>query len=951
MICRLRWRIRQRSVEDASASAINVLANDTDVDGGPKSVASVTQPTKGTVVITGGGTGLTYQPAGNFCNNPPGTTPDTFTYTLNGGSTATVSVTVDCANDAPLGPSTAPTYEALANMRLSVPAGTGLLAGATDPDGGTTLTVDNVSITSPAGGLVDINTSTGAFDVTGPPGLVGAMTFTYEVCDDGIPPPSTCSGDITATVNFAGPVIWFVDAAKSTTGNGTLDSPFKTLAEASTAIGTDTGEGVFLFSGSYATGFTLRTSGRLVGQATTGSTFDQLFGLTSVPTGVQARPATAGAAVTVGGPVTLATTGFVRGVAINTTTGGLSGSTITGVDVAQTAVTSTNGPALSLSGVGGSVNLTSLNQAAGTNAVNVANSAADVTIQAGAIASTTTSAVTLDGGAGAFTSVASIAVSAGRAVEVKNRPAASTATFSGSVTATGGTGIALPTNNVSASVVFSGALTLSTGANIAFDASSGTVTATAATNSLTTTTATALRVVDATIGAGGLTFQSISAGTAAAGPASGIVLNNTGTAGGLTVTGTASADSGGTIQKTTGAGISLTNTEAPSFNRMRIDSTVGSGVNGTAVDGFSFTNGTITNSGTTAVVDTSNIAFNAATTNLTGTVTITGNVLGSAGWHGIDIFDSAGTISSATITGNTISSSTDAAVSKGSAIRLQATGTAGASASVTTATLSNNVITNFPSGAGIMVIGGNVAGGAGGVVGSGPTPVTISGNSIQGASTLNRMGTSAIIATMAGRGSGVFTISNNPSLANTTGEAIALGGNGFTTTTFLVQNNTINANNTFGSPGIGVGTGLTFTTADTPTVTATISNNIVSNTDGNGILAVARGATGRLNTKIQSNTVSAPLGGVRPGIRVDAGNGSSVLDTVCLNITGNISAGSGGSKGIGLRRQTGSHVFGVNGMAATSSTGVETYVDGLNPAGNLTVLLSETSGFSNCSLP
>ena len=48
--------------EDSGATAIDVLANDTDADGGPKTIASVTQPANGTVVITGGGTGLTYQP-------------------------------------------------------------------------------------------------------------------------------------------------------------------------------------------------------------------------------------------------------------------------------------------------------------------------------------------------------------------------------------------------------------------------------------------------------------------------------------------------------------------------------------------------------------------------------------------------------------------------------------------------------------------------------------------------------------------------------------------------------------------------------------------------------------------------------------------------------------------------------------------------------------------------
>ena len=74
--------------EDAAATAVDVLANDTDPDGGPSRIASVTQPANGTVAITGGGTGLTYAPNANYCNSPPGTTLDTFTYTLApGGST------------------------------------------------------------------------------------------------------------------------------------------------------------------------------------------------------------------------------------------------------------------------------------------------------------------------------------------------------------------------------------------------------------------------------------------------------------------------------------------------------------------------------------------------------------------------------------------------------------------------------------------------------------------------------------------------------------------------------------------------------------------------------------------------------------------------------------------------------------------------------------------------
>ncbi len=79
-----------------------MLANDTDADGGPKTIASVTQPANGTVVITGGGTGLTYQPDADYCNDPGADPSDDFTYTLNGGSTATVAVTVTCVDDDPV---------------------------------------------------------------------------------------------------------------------------------------------------------------------------------------------------------------------------------------------------------------------------------------------------------------------------------------------------------------------------------------------------------------------------------------------------------------------------------------------------------------------------------------------------------------------------------------------------------------------------------------------------------------------------------------------------------------------------------------------------------------------------------------------------------------------------------------------------------------------------------
>ena len=46
-----------------------MLANDSDADGDPLVIGSVTQPDGGTVVVTGGGSGLTYEPDPDYCND------------------------------------------------------------------------------------------------------------------------------------------------------------------------------------------------------------------------------------------------------------------------------------------------------------------------------------------------------------------------------------------------------------------------------------------------------------------------------------------------------------------------------------------------------------------------------------------------------------------------------------------------------------------------------------------------------------------------------------------------------------------------------------------------------------------------------------------------------------------------------------------------------------------
>jgi len=543
-----------------------------------------------------------------------------------------------------------------------------------------------------------------------------------------------------------------------------------------------------------------------------------------------------------------------------------------------------------------------------------------------------------------------------------------TTTFSGTTKAlnTGANTAVTLTSNTGHTINFSnGGLAITTTSGIGFNATLGAtaINVTGPGNTISSGTGKALNVASTTIGASGLMFQSISAN----GAANGIVLNGTGANGGLSVTGTGAASSGGTIQNTSGAGISLSGVTSPSFASMNIQNTGGSGIAGAGVVNFTFVNGTINNSGTALGADDSNIAFNTVPAgtenNVSGVVTITGNNLTLPYYHGVDIINYNGTISSLNISSNTITSATSTVNSKGSGILIQILGSASTVANLTKATILTNVISNFPSGAGIVVHGGNsVAAGAAGVcgtAGSATDIITITGNRITGQSSPNQIATAGIEVAVNGKGQGNFNVSTNGTLANpltnVKGNGITCSAFGQTTVTATINNNVIVANNTNASQGIGVGTGRTFSSNDVPTLTVTINNNTNSQTDGNGILVVAREAIGHLNVTIKSNNVAAPLGGVRQGIRVDAGNSSSADDAVCLDISGNKSAPSVGQPaalGIGLRKQgtiSTTNDFGVEGMAATSTPGVEAFINGLNPSGGGTLLISATSGFSNCS--
>ena len=273
--------------EDSGATAVDVLANDTDVDGGPKSIASVTQPANGTVLITGLGTGLTYAPRANYCNDPPATTPDTFSYTLTpGGSSAIVSITVTCVNDAPVvvGDTFGAAGRAIGNTALVVddptdgapnPAGpqktvTGsILANDNDVDGPGPLVVTAGTYATNDGGSVQIEAD-GDFTFFPKAGTSCTDTsdsFPYTVSDQAVPTPAISVGTVTITIADC---VWYVDGSAAPGGAGTSSSPFNSLSGVNGAGGVGDSDGpgqtIFLYGGAYTGGLPLEGTQTLLAQ-------------------------------------------------------------------------------------------------------------------------------------------------------------------------------------------------------------------------------------------------------------------------------------------------------------------------------------------------------------------------------------------------------------------------------------------------------------------------------------------------------------------------------------------------------------------------------------------------------------------------------------------------------------------------------------------------------------
>ncbi|RWC25492.1 MAG: S-layer family protein [Mesorhizobium sp.] len=603
------------------------------------------------------------------------------------------------------------------------------------------------------------------------------------------------------------------------------------------------------------------------------------------------------------------------------------------------------------------------------------------------------------GGSATVTSDAALTTgNAGRVVDIQNRTA-NNVTLSGNVSNTGPGALGLRVQNVTGgTVTFSGAKMLTTTTNTAVNLNSntngtinftggglaintttgigfnatggGTVTVQGIVNTITSTTGTALNVSNTTIGASGLTFQSISAN----GAVNGIVLNNTG-AGGLTVTGVGTnAGSGGTIQNTTGRGASfisasnitlknmnftnagtddldadnsglstgdnlatnaaihLQNVSTATLDRIAISGSAEQGINGNTVSNFTLSNSSISNAGNSA--DEDGIHFY----NMSGTSAITNTTITGSGDDNFNLQTQSGTLA-LTISGG---SSTGAVLGSGYLFGIR--GTSNATINLSSANSSNNF--------------------SGGIVADAFDNSTMNLNVINSTSSSNN----DQLSVSAGDNSDVSLVATGNTLSSTaTGDFVVVSllgsafDNGFTFDA-RIENNNITVANGLTADGISV------FNAGGGAMRVGIKNNTIDYAGTQRAILVQTGqdGAGSILAQITGNAIDIKLDGtgnavagilVQSGITSPTGDGSSID----LNIGGagalanTFTHSLGGTMAGGdIRvRQRNNGTINLSGYAggATDLAAAIAYLNGRNTVVSASTATADSTGFTGLATP
>ena len=165
--------------EDTPVS-IDVLANDSDVDGGidGRAVSMIGAPSQGSININSVNGAITYTPSANFNGE------DSFTYVVKDvddgtSNEATVSITINPINDAPVA-----NDDSVTNLFEDISYPINVLGNDSDTENGidsSTVSIDR----EPDEGSVSVDPTTGVISYTPGANYFGSDSFTYRVSDDG----------------------------------------------------------------------------------------------------------------------------------------------------------------------------------------------------------------------------------------------------------------------------------------------------------------------------------------------------------------------------------------------------------------------------------------------------------------------------------------------------------------------------------------------------------------------------------------------------------------------------------------------------------------------------------------------------------------------------------------------------------------------------------------------
>jgi len=897
-------------------TAYNVLSNDT--GSSPLSVVSYgvlgneAVPTNATPTTQGGS--ITLNTAGNIVSYIPPSASfvgvDTFKYTMtsNVGGSATTTVTIKVG----VPPSANPdAYNVYGNIAISINTAN----GSRNNDTG-----DQIVIQSYCGGILPGNNCTtanggtlnmaadGSFAYNPPVGYIGNDTVNY-VISNGL---GTSNANITFTIANK---LWFIDGTTGA-GDGRRLSPFNSIS-AFTAVNDGVGvhpkagDRIYIACSSAPCTYSTATSLQLLdNQVVIGAGSDLATIIGALPLGSAALPGAG-------------TKPNVRTTAANYAIDLASGNTVRGLDLGVSGNTTARG----ISNVSGSAgNVTILDSvtinANGGPAVNIfGGGTMNVTFGSITSASSSANGIVVGSMAGTFT------VSGTTSITSSTNAAVSLTSNTGTITFA-----ALNIDNSSTNV-----------AGVAASSNTGTITATSGT--LNTGSSQAVNI-DGSAGTTPLAMTLTSV-TSSGGSTSGILLNKT--SGSFTVTGTGSANSGGTISNKTGNvdGINLANAVNVSLNYMLISGNTRAGIFGNRVNGFVLANSTVQNNGdsspTAGALQESGVVF----TNLSGTLpaganptsisssTITGNAVFNVYLSNDSVTLAKLDVLNSSITNNSAAFGSDGFYAEASS--------AGGLAGNVVVNVNNSSITNNQSD-GIQA----------NCLNNGNIDLTVQDSTISG-------GKIPINLTTAGTCDLTFDILSNDSatpgdgLLNFTSHGINLSTIGNSTASGTISNNTITGNN-----ASNVGLGIQVRADNASNITTVIDGNTISNTGFAGIeVASTTNATGTLSSNILNNNVTAPLtsAGGDDGIRVMANNAGG-SPTLCVDVFGNTAGGSAGNRGVRMEQDTGSTLR-LERLAANQGPGgqaaVQAQLDGTNtlaPASIVsiaTLITAVANGF--CSTP